>query len=123
LDQAAITDKRRSMKAFKFLIVILWILIVGITWRALHELGSEGGMVFLSDFQHPWRAQFNTDFTIHLLLFATWVFWREQSKALGLVSALLCSLGGMFTLPYLWFAVYRARGNVKALLLGVHDHP
>ncbi|HEY6131235.1 MAG TPA: hypothetical protein VIV27_04415 [Halioglobus sp.] len=110
------------MKALSFLFVILWILIVGITWRALQELGSEGGMVFISDFSHPWRAQFNTDFSIHLLLFAIWVFWREKSKVLGLVAALLCALGGMFTLPYLLLATYRAKGDTKEFLLGAHAH-
>jgi hypothetical protein len=111
------------MKAFNVLVIILWLLIVGITWRALHALGSDGGMVFVSDFSHPWRAQFNTDFSIHLLLFAIWVFWREKSKIVGLVAALLCVLGGMFTLLYLLLAAYRAQGDVKKLLLGVHDHP
>ena len=110
------------MNALRFLLVILWILIVGITWHALQELGSDGGMVFVTDFSHPWRAQFNTDFSIHLLLFAIWVFWREKSKALGLMAALLCTLGGMFTLLYLLFATYRAQGDAKVLLLGAHSH-
>lgn len=111
------------MKAFQFLLVVLWVLMIGITWRALHLLGSEGGMVFVTDFLHPWRAQFNTDFFLHLLLFATWVFWREKSKAVGLVCALLCMLGGMFTFLYLAIAVYLAKGDVKTLLLGAHNKP
>jgi len=110
------------MKAFKFLLVILWILIAAITARAFYELGSDGGMVFVTDFSHAWRAQFNTDFSIHLLLFAIWVFWREKSKAAGLISALLCMLGGVFTLLYLLAAIYRAQGNVKAVLLGTHSN-
>ena len=109
------------MKALSFLIVFMWILIVGITVHALQELGSDGGMVFVTDFSHPWRAQFNTDFSIHLLLFAIWVFWREKSKIVGLVAALLCTLGGMFTLLYLLIAIYRAQGDAKKLMLGVHD--
>src|SRR5262245_22796789 len=81
------THRRKgNMNAFRFLLVILWVLIIGITWYALRELGSEGGMVFVTDFSHPWRAQFYTDFSIHLLLFAIWVFWREQSKVVGFVA-------------------------------------
>ena len=66
------------MKPLSFLIVLMWILIVGITWHAVQELGRDGGMVFVTDFSHPWRAQFNADFSMHLLLFAIWVFWREK---------------------------------------------
>ncbi len=117
------TAEGKIVKALKVLVVLLWISLVGITWRALHELGSDGGMVFLSDFLQPWRAQFNTDFSIHLLLFAIWVFWREKSKALGAVFALLCLMGGLFTLLYLLIAMHRAQGNVKSLLLGAHDSP
>jgi uncharacterized membrane protein len=108
------------MKALKLLLVILWVLIVAVTTRAFYELGGDGGMVFITDFSHAWRAQFNTDFSIHLLLFSIWVFWREESKAVGLVSALLCMLGGVFTLLYLLTAIHRAEGNVKTLLLGAH---
>jgi len=109
------------MSSLKFLLALLWAALVIITWRALHELGSDGGMVFVSDFLHPWRAQFNTDFSVHLLLLAIWVYWREQSKAVGIACALLCLLGGLFTLPYLWLAVHRARGAFRRLLLGAHD--
>ncbi|HVL00905.1 MAG TPA: DUF1475 family protein [Dongiaceae bacterium] len=108
------------MNALKILLVVLWVLLTGITIYAIQTLGSEAGMVFLSDFLHPWRAQFNTDFVIHLLLFVVWVVWREESKAVGIVSAALCLLGGLFTLLYLLFAVYRADGEPKKLLLGVH---
>ena len=86
----------------------------------VRALGSEGGMLFVADFAHPWRAQFNTDFSIHLLLFMTWVFWRETSKAIGTLAALGCLMGGLFTLPYLLVAIWRAKGDVRALLLGAH---
>jgi hypothetical protein len=108
------------MNALKVLLVALWILLVGITVYAVQALGSAGGMVFVTDFQHPWRAQFNTDFSIHLTLFIIWVVWREKSKAVGLVSGLLCLMGGLFRLLYLVAAVHRAKGDPKKLLLGVH---
>lgn len=108
------------MSTFKLLGVLLWCLIVAVTGYAIYALGSDGGMVFLSDLAHPWRAQFNTDLMIHLLLFASWVVWREQSRAVGAVCALLCLMGGLFTLPYLLWALHRAGGDAKALLLGAH---
>jgi hypothetical protein len=108
------------MNALKVLLIVLWIVLTGITIYAIQILGSAGGMVFITDFQHPWRAQFNTDFSIHILLFIVWVFWREKSKAIGLVSALLCLMGGLFTLLYLLFAVHQAKGDPKKLLLGTH---
>lgn len=108
------------MKALQILLAMFWIGITAITFRAVHELGSEGGMVFVSDFLHPWRAQFNTDFSMHVVLFSLWVFWREKSKAVGLTCALLSLGGGIFTFFYLLVAVSRAKGNAKSLLLGVH---
>ncbi len=108
------------MKAFQLALVLLWLLITGITVRAVLALGSDGGMVFLSDLAQPWRLQFNTDLLIHLLLFAAWVFWREKSKLAGGVCALLCLMGGLFTLPYLLFALHRAQGDAKKFLLGAH---
>ena len=108
------------MTALKVLLIVLWVLLVGITVHAIQVLGSEAGMVFLSDFLHPWRAQFNTDFAIHLLLFIVWVVWREESKVVGLILAALCLMGGLFTLLYLLFAIYRAKGEPEKLLLGAH---
>ncbi len=108
------------MKALQILIAIFWIMITAITVYAVRELGSEGGMVFITDFAHPWRAQFNTDFSLHLLLFAIWVFWREKSKVQGLVCALLCLMGGLFTFLYLLVSLYRAKGSSKNFMLGTH---
>ena len=108
------------MRALQMLFVAIWVALVGVTWRAIAELGLGGGNVFLSDLSHPWRAQFNIDFLLHLLLFAVWVVWRENSKLLGIVCAVLCVFGGMFTFPYLLVAALRSRGDFRALLLGAH---
>ena len=108
------------MRGLSPFLLAIWIVLVLVTWRAMAELGLGGGNVFVSDLSHPWRAQFNIDFSLHLILLAVWVFWREQSKVLGLVCALLCALGGLFTFPYLLVAVYRARGDARMLLLGTH---
>jgi len=108
------------MRGLQLLVLATWVVLFAVTWRAATELGLGGGNVFFSDFAHPWRAQFNTDLSLHLLLFAVWVFWREHSKLLGSVCAVLCALGGIFTFLYLGIAVYRAGGDIRAFLLGAH---
>jgi hypothetical protein len=108
------------MRAFQVFLVAIWVALLVVTWHAIADLGIGGGNVFVSDLSHPWRAQFNIDFLLHLLLFAVWVFWREASKLVGLVCAVLCVLGGMFTFLYLLVAVFRSRGDFRAFLLGAH---
>ena len=108
------------MQGLRLFVLAIWLVLLAVTWRAAAELGLGGGNVFFSDFSHPWRAQFNTDLSLHLLLFAVWVFWREHSKLLGLVCAVLCALGGIFTFLYLVVASYRSRGDARVLLLGAH---
>lgn len=108
------------MRGLRLFVLALWIAIVAVTWRAAAELGLGGGNVFFADFAHPWRAQFDADLSLHLLVVAVWVFWRERSKLVGVACAALCALGGLFTFLYLLVAVARARGDARALLLGAH---
>ncbi len=108
------------MQGLRLFVLAGWVVLLAVTWRAAAELGFAAGNVFFSDFSHPWRAQFDTDLSLHLLLFAVWVFWREHSKPLGLVCAVLCALGGLFTFPYLLVAMSRARGDARVVLLGAH---
>ena len=108
------------MNLFRGFLVIAWLLLVAVTANAFIKLGADGGMVFFSDFSHAWRAQFYTDFSLHILLVAAWVFWREPSKLVGLLCALGTALGGVFTLLYLLIASVRAQGDVRRLLLGKH---
>ena len=108
------------MQSLKAVLIVFWIALTGITIYAILSLGSESGVVFFTDLSHPWRAQFNTDFLMHIILFAIWVFYREESKVVGLIAALLSLLGGLFTFLYLVVAVYRSNGDVKKLLLGKH---
>ena len=108
------------MQGFRAFIALGWIVLVAVSWRAVAEMGLDGGAVFLSDFSQPWRAQFYTDLSLHLLLFAVWVFWREQSKLVGIACAVLCAFGGVFTFPYLFVSLLRSQGDTRALLLGSH---
>ena len=84
----------------------------GLFWPAIavHDLMALG-----------WRAQFDFDFIVHLLLLATWVVWREGADGRAYVFGVLSVvMGGMFSFPYLLYAIYKAHGDPRALLLGVH---
>ena len=110
------------MNGMRFLLVIFTILIFAVTISAALEYGINWPAVFFSDLlQLNWRSQFNTDFLIYLFLFAWWIAWREgvsgKSVALGIFSIFM---GGMFGFPYLLYAVYKANGDPKKMLLGVH---
>lgn len=114
------------MPAFSRLIAALlgsgWIILLFVTLHALQRMGATAAIdIFLGDFAHPWRAQFNTDFAMHLLIFASWIYWRTASNGLGLILATLSVFcGGLFNIAYLLVALVRARGDMKALLLGCH---
>lgn len=108
------------MTVFRVVLFLAWVLLAVVSWHAIAVLGLEGGNIFFTDFAHPWRAQFNTDLSLHLVIFAVWVWWREASPPVGWLCALGAFLGGLFTLMYLLAATYRANGDLRVLLLGKH---
>jgi hypothetical protein len=97
--------------------------IFAVTISAVAAGGINWPAVFFGDLLNfDWRSQFNTDFLIHLLLFATWIAWREGFTPLGYLFGFFSIFwGGMFGFPYLLFATYKAGGDPRALVLGVHD--
>ncbi|HSB95443.1 MAG TPA: hypothetical protein VLC91_03290 [Spongiibacteraceae bacterium] len=109
------------MNLFRVVLIVVWAILAFITWRAITLLGSDGSYILISDFSQPWRAQYYSDFIIHVLLIAGWVLWREPSKIVGLLCALACIAGGsLFSLLYLFVTSYRAGGDARVLLLGKH---
>jgi len=98
------------------------VLIFAITIYAVITMGVNWPAVFFGDLiQMDWRSQFNADFLIHLFLLATWICWREgltlKAYFFGFLSIFM---GGMFGFPYLLMATYKAKGDPKQILLGVH---
>ena len=61
------------MRRLQLLVPAAWVVLFAVTWRAAAELGFGGGNAFFTDFSHPSRAQFNTDLSLQLVLFAVWV--------------------------------------------------
>ena len=95
-----------------FTITILVVMAKGINWPA----------VFFGDLvAMDWRSQFNADFLIHLILLATWISWREGFGAKGYFFGFLSIfMGGMFGFPYILLATYKAGGDPRKMLLGIH---
>ena len=112
------------MRRLWLFLVAGWLLIAAVTLSALLSQGLVSGIeTFLSDLRHPWRAQFYADLELQLLIFAAWVVWREASLTRGLAfAAATMLLGALFTLAYLLAASVKAKGDVRALLLGSRAH-
>jgi len=102
--------------------VAAWITLLAISAIAIAQMGYDAaGVTFIGDFGHAWRAQFNADFSIHLLLMAAWMIWRSRSWPVGLVCGLMTiCLGAVFLLPYLALAWWRG-GTLEAAILGKHN--
>ncbi len=104
----------------RLLLLLGWFALAAVTVWALLELGLLAlPQTMIADLRHPWRAQLYLDLELQLLVFAAWAVWRERSLGLGLAcAAATMLLGALFTLPYLLVAGIRAKGDVRALLLG-----
>ncbi len=110
------------MTTLRVFLVVSTLLIYAVTIAAISTSGLNWPAVALADLLAlGWRSQFDTDLLIHLFLLATWVVWREGGNGKAYVLGFLSiAMGGMFGFPYLIYASYKARGEPKALLLGVH---
>lgn len=109
------------MNIFRVIVGLLWVLLLVVSVKAIQQLGMDGANIFISDFAHPWRAQFNTDFSAHLVLVCIWTIYREPKLWVGIPCAILCFMcGGAFSLAYILVATFRAHGDARKLLLGKH---
>lgn len=106
-------------------LAIGWLAVAWFTYQAGQQLGlDKAGDFFFGDMAHPWRAQFNVDFLVHLLLIAVWMVWHNANRALGLLFALFAVTGGaVFTFAYLLGRSVQYKGNIKQVLLGRHYLP
>lgn len=111
------------MLIFRVALAIAWLLIFSVSVHAVQTMGLQpGGIVFFEDFSHPWRAQYNADFSGHLLLMAAWITYREN-RLLGLPLGLLAILfGGVYSLAYIFIATFTSKGRFDAMLLGNRAH-
>ncbi|MES2258441.1 MAG: hypothetical protein V4724_07980 [Pseudomonadota bacterium] len=108
------------MHAFRLMLLAAWIAVLAVTAYALQAQGTAAGEIFMADIKAlSWRAQFNTDFLAHLLVFAVWVAWRGRFRPAAVLLGAACVLGGgVFSMIYLFILSLLARGDATALLLG-----
>jgi hypothetical protein len=108
------------MKRLQVILTVSLVLIFLITFKAIVTGGYNWPVVFFGDLlQLDWRAQFNIDFSLHMILFSIWICWRERFTGKGYLLSFLCIfLGGLFTFPYLLFVIHKARGEPQAILIG-----
>lgn len=67
----------------KIYLLLSWILMIVVTWRAVSILSVDWPSVYFGDIlNHLWCTQLNIDFLIHLFLFASWIVWRERTKVM-----------------------------------------
>jgi len=106
--------------AFRALLCVGWIILFVLSYQAVVQMGiGVAGPVFFADFAHPWRAQFNADFAIHLLAASTWMIYRSPSWWIGVLCAVLeINFGALFLLTYLLAASVAAKGDYRRVLLG-----
>ncbi|MEM6349046.1 MAG: hypothetical protein AAF927_34485 [Bacteroidota bacterium] len=102
----------------------LWVLqLIGITVLTIFAIRAEGWdllSIFFGDIKAMnWSGQFNFDFSCYLVLSGLWIAWRHRfsigSILLGVAASIL---GILLFAPYLIWASYQAKGDVKVLLLG-----
>jgi len=110
------------MTSLRIFLVVSTVLIFSLSIYVVLTKGVNWPVVYFGDLVSlNWRSQFNSDFLIHLFLFATWISWREGFTNKGFIFGFLSIfMGGMFGFPYLLYASYKAKGDPQAILLGVH---
>ena len=67
----------------------------------------------------PWGIVSLVDIYLGLILFSSWVYWREQSLRSGSIWVLcILVLGNLISCLYILKAAYDADGNMNAFWLG-----
>ncbi|MFC9688094.1 hypothetical protein ACFTSF_06105 [Kribbella sp. NPDC056951] len=97
----------RAILVVRTALVLAWLTIMAVTVHAISTQGLSAGSVFITDFSHPWRAQINGDFGLHLLLIMAWIAYRE--RGVRRLLALPVVLGSVYTLPYLFAATFKVK--------------
>ena len=112
------------MTLFRSFLSVSTVLIFTLSIYVIVTLGFNWTTIYFSDLlKLDWRSQFNTDLLIYISLMTIWVTWREGFTPRGFLFGFLNFFGGaLFACPYLLFSTYKAKGDLKSLLLGVHTN-
>jgi hypothetical protein len=114
-----------AMTGFRVFLVAMWATIFVYTAITITNHGWGLFQIFFGDMARMgWPGQFNLDFSFMLMLSALWVAWRHRFTPGGLGLAFLAAVGGAsFLSVYLLVLSFRAKGDVRALLLGARALP
>jgi hypothetical protein len=108
------------MTAFRIFLSVVVTCLGVYTLGVVFKHGLNLLPIFFGDIQAMnWPGQFNFDFLTFLLLSGVWLSWRHKFSAGGIFLGIIALFGGMmFLAPYLLYASFQCRGDVRVLLLG-----
>lgn len=111
------------MAQLRLVLIAMTALIVIFTATAIQQ----GGLNLITPFLTPmfamtWPGQFHVDFTCYLVLSGIWMAWRSGFSKGGIALGILAPpLGILFFAPYLIYLISKTGGDVRKLILGVHN--
>lgn len=108
------------MTLVRLSLALLFVVISGYTAITISNEGLNLFPAFFGDMaKMGWPGQFNVDFSIFLILSATWLAWRHHFSATGLIYG-LCGffLGTFFLTAYLLVISFKANGDITEMLIG-----
>lgn len=106
------------MSILKSVAGLFCLIVYVLTFRAVSLEGLAGLSQFFSDFGYVWRAQFNGDFLMYIVLTMAWAFYREETMPARILWAFLLMFGGVFFFPYVLITAIRSRGDVAVFFMG-----
>jgi hypothetical protein len=112
-----------EMKRLVPLRILLITMIIGITVYTSIVGFNHGWNLFPQFFGDmiamTWPGQFNLDFMCLLIFSGLWLAWRHNFSSIGILLGFLGLFGGtLFLAPYLLIVSFKAKGNMKKILLG-----
>lgn len=108
------------MSLFRIYLLVWIVGITAYTSVTVANYGLDLLPIFFGDIKvMAWPGQFNLDFFSFLCLSGLWLAWRHHFSLIGIALGLFIFVGGMpFLASYLLVHSYRAKGDIKVLLLG-----
>lgn len=108
------------MPIIRILLLLAWLSVVAVTVVAVRSQGMDASMqVFMQDLAAlDWRAQYDADLMVHIVLIGLWAAWRQKFSLQGIVTGLLCGFGSLFSAIYVLGLTLYHKGDMTAVLLG-----